>query len=135
MDSTSPQISLVVKSASQTSHSSSQHSLTAAATTLLPGSGHGVGVVRHGSGTGSASTPETESSQTTDTTGSLERDDDNKILGMDKDGSTNQVDDEEEPPPPPVAARPERTKSIVIWVLSVQIFHKHHFGILEKKSH
>jgi len=58
----------------------------------------------------------------------LERDDDNKIMGIDKDGSSNQVDEEEEPPPPPVAARPERTKSIVIWVLSFQIFHKDHFG-------
>jgi len=105
-DGSCPQISLVVKSPGHTSQSSSQHSLT----TPLHLSSFG----RHGSGSGSVTTPETESSQATDI-GSLERDDEKVVL--ENDLVNNQMraeeeNEEEEPPPPPVAARPERTKSI-----------------------
>ena len=65
-------------------------------------------------------TPDTESSQATDI-GSLERDDEkgavieNDLVNNQLRGAAEQedVNEEEEPPPPPVAARPERTKSIV----------------------
>jgi len=69
-------------------------------------------------------TPDTESSQATDI-GSLERDDEKGAV-IESDLVNNQlrataeeedVNEEEELPPPPVAARPERTKSIVRNVL------------------
>ena len=106
------EISLVVNSPSHhhnVSHSSSQHSL---ATPV-----HLTSFGRQGSGSGSVSTPETESSQATDNTiGSLDRDDDNKLSGSDLANNHEHArEDEDEPPPPPVAARPERTKSIV-WI-------------------
>ena len=112
-DSSCPQISLVVKSPGHTSQSSSQHSLS---TPLHLTSFGG----RHGSGSGSVTTPDTESSQATDI-GSLERDDEkgavieNDLVNNQLRGAAEQedVNEEEEPPPPPVAARPERTKSIV----------------------
>ncbi len=98
-----PKVSLVVNSPSHhnISHSSSLHSVTTPQLTSF----------RHGSGSGSVSTPETESSQATDTIGSLERDDDKNGLDHLDPNANNQEDDE---PPPPIAARPERTKSIVI---------------------
>ncbi|XP_057370019.1 serine/threonine-protein kinase Pak-like [Daphnia carinata] len=101
-----PKISLVVNSPSHHSHSSSQHSLT----TPL----HLTSFGRQGSGSGSVSTPETESSQATDTIGSLERDDDkgNDHLADLANNQENERDGEDKAPPPPVAARPERTKSI-----------------------
>lgn len=100
------EISLVVNSPSHhnVSHSSSQHSL---ATPV-----HLTSFGRQGSGSGSVSTPETESSQATDTIGSLDRDDD-KLSSDLANNHEHAREDEEEPPPPPVAARPERTKSIV----------------------
>jgi len=107
-----PQVSLVVKSPGHTSQSSSQHSLS---TPLHLTSFGG----RHGSGSGSVTTPDTESSQATDI-GSLERDDEkgavieNDLVNNQLRGAAEEQDanEEEEPPPPPVAARPERTKSI-----------------------
>lgn len=103
-----PKISLVVNSPSHHSHSSSQHSL---ATPL-----HLTSFGRQGSGSGSVSTPETESSQATDTIGSLERDDEkgSEHLADIANNQENERDGEDKAPPPPVAARPERTKSIVI---------------------
>lgn len=67
------------------------------------------------------STPETESSQATDTIGSLERDDDkgNDHLADLANNQENERDGEDKAPPPPVAARPERTKSIVIDLIRV----------------
>lgn len=107
-DSPCPKISLVVNSPSHHSHSSSQHSL---ATPL-----HLTSFGRQGSGSGSVSTPETESSQATDTIGSLERDDEkgSEHLADIANNQENERDGEDKAPPPPVAARPERTKSIVI---------------------
>lgn len=106
-DSSCPKISLVVNSPSHHSHSSSQHSL---ATPL-----HLTSFGRQGSGSGSVSTPETESSQATDTIGSLERDDDkgSEHLADLANNQENERDGEDKAPPPPVAVRPERTKSIV----------------------
>lgn len=97
----------MVNSPSHHSHSPSQHSLT----TPLQLTSFG----RHGSGSGSVSTPETESSQATDTIGSLERDDDKGSHHLHDIANNQEIqrDEEEEAPPPPVAARPERTKSIV----------------------
>ena len=121
----STQVSLVVKSVNgQTSQSSSQHSSSTTPIGQLSSVG-GVGAaVRRGSGSqGSISTPETESSSqtTTDTTASL--DDRRKdaaeaaaaaaATATTTDVATDDAEDENEPPPPPVAARPERTKSIV----------------------
>nr|CAH0100673.1 unnamed protein product [Daphnia galeata] len=105
-DSSCPKISLVVNSPNHHSHSSSQHSL---ATPL-----HLTSFGRQGSGSGSVSTPETESSQATDTIGSLERDDDkgSEHLADLANNQENDRDGEDKAPPPPVAARPERTKSI-----------------------
>ncbi|XP_046446253.1 serine/threonine-protein kinase Pak-like isoform X2 [Daphnia pulex] len=103
---THTQKSTVVNSPSHHSHSSSQHSL---ATPL-----HLTSFGRQGSGSGSVSTPETESSQATDTIGSLERDDDkgSEHLADLANNQENERDGEDKAPPPPVAVRPERTKSI-----------------------
>lgn len=104
-DTSCPKVSLVVNSPSHHSHSPSQHSL---ATPL-----HLTSFGRTGSGSGSVSTPETESSQATDTIGSLDRDDDKGSEHFADLANNQEERDDEEAPPPPVAARPERTKSIV----------------------